>query len=287
MTKQAIKKNFWTLAFSGLLAFLLVPTDSFSQNRQTTKRAAKNDTYQRAKVNRTTVKRDYTNRTRNTSATRSTPTRSTANRNVAKRDYRERTRTTTPTRSTAKRTTTKRDYVNRTRTTSTANNRATTASRRVATGNSRNRVNNGRYTKERRAESARSNYTYRNNERNNYCNTYYSGLNNWNRTFWTSIHYTPSYYDLRYNRFPTTSGLRAQRVRFFGERYWLYDGIWFKKRFGRYYAVDAPTGACIDALPLGGEMIWYRGDKYVIYRGTAYKMLPFGGFQVVQMLGRF
>lgn len=287
MTQQSIKKNFWTLAFSGLLAFLLVPTDSFTQNRQPTKRAAKNDTYQRAKVNRTTVKRDYTNRTRNTAATRSTPTRSTANRSVAKRDYANKTRTTTPTRSTAKRTTAKRDYVNRTRTTSTASNRATTASRRVDTGNRGDRVNNGRYTQERTPQSARSNYTYRNNERNNYCNTYYTGLNNWNRTFWTSAHYTPNYYDLRYNRFPSASGLQAQRVRFFGERYWLYDGIWFKKRFGRYHAVDAPTGVCIDALPIGGEMIWYKGDKYVIYRGTAYRMLPFGGFQVVQMLGRF
>ena len=137
--------------------------------------------------------------------------------------------------------------------------------------------------------NARSNYNYNYNanERNDYCNNYYRGINNWNRSFWTSIHYTPNYYDLRYNRFPLTNGLQAQRIRFFGERFWLYDGIWFKKRFGRYYAVDAPIGVGIDALPIGGEMVWYRGDKYVIYRGTAYKMLPFGGFQVVQMLGRF
>ena len=139
----------------------------------------------------------------------------------------------------------------------------------------------------RAAQNARSNYRYSANERNDYCRNYYNGLNNWNRTFWTSIHYTASYYNLTYNRFPLTNGLRAQKIRFFGERYWLYDGIWFRKRFGRYYAVHAPIGVCIDALPLGGEMIWYRGDKYVIYRGTAYKMLPFGGFQVVRMLGRF
>lgn len=267
MTKEAIKKNFWTLAFSGLLAFLLVPTDSFAQSRQITKRGG-DDVYKQTKVNRNTAKR------------------STANRSVAKRDYRERTRTTTPTRST-NRATAKRDYVRKTRSTATANNRATTANRRITTKNRGSRVNNDRYTKERVARNTRSNYTYRTNERNDYCNNYYSGLNNWNRTFWTSIHYTPNYYDLTYNRFPLRNGLQSQKFRFFGERYWLYDGIWFKKRFSRYYAVDAPTGICIDALPLGGEMIWYRGDKYVIYRGTAYKMLPFGGFQVVQMLGRF
>ncbi|MFK7980227.1 MAG: DUF6515 family protein [Saprospiraceae bacterium] len=282
MTKEAIKKNFWTLAFSGLLAFLLVPTDSFAQSSQITKRGG-DDVYQQAKVNRNTAKKTYTNRTRNT-----TTNRSTRNKSVAKRDYRERTRTTSSTRrTTVTGNTAKSDYVNKRRTTTTTNSRTTTANRRLITENRGTRVNNSRYTKENVARNARSNYNYRANERNDYCNNYYSGLNNWNRTFWTSIHYTPNYYDLRYNRFPLTSGLRAQKVRFFGERYWLYDGVWFKKRLGRYYAVDAPTGVCIDALPLGGEMIWYRGDRFVIYRGTAYKMLPFGGFQVVQMLGRF
>ena len=279
MTKVAIKKNFWTLAFSGLLAFLLVPTDSFAQSRQLTKRGG-DDVYTQAKGNRNTAKRTYTNTTRKTTATRST-----ANRSVAKRDYRERTRTTSPTRRTTA--TSNAAYVNKRRSTATASSRATTANRRLATDTRGERVNSSRYTRENIERSTRSNYNYRANERNDYCNNYYSGLNNWNRTFWTSVHYTPNYYDLRYNRFPSTNGLRAQKVRFFGERYWLYDGIWFQKRLGRYYAVDAPTGVCIDALPIGGEMVWYRGDRFVIYRGTAYKMLPFGGFQVVQMLGRF
>ena len=282
MTKEAIKKNFWTLAFSGLLAFLLVPTDSFGQSRQLTKRGG-DEVYAQAKSNRNTAKKTYTNRTRNTTANRST-----ANRSVAKKDYRERTRTTSPTRrTTATRNATNRDYVNNRRTTATANSRATTANRRLATANRSAQVNNSRYARENVVRTARSNYSYRANERNDYCNNYYNGLNNWNRTFWTSIHYTPNYYDLRYNRFPSTNGLRAQKVRFFGERYWLYDGIWFQKRLGRYHAVDAPIGVCIDALPLGGELVRYRGDRFVLYRGTAYKMLPFGGFQVVQMLGRF
>jgi len=280
MKNQAIKKNFWVLAFSGLLAFLLLPIDSFAQNSKITKRGA-DDTYQTTTANRNTAKRTYTNRTRNSTVGRSTPTR-----RVAKKDYTNRTRTATATRSTANRRTSKRDYVNRTRSTATATNRASQTNNRTTTVNRGNRVNNNRDVRER-TRTARSNYNYRANERNDYCNNYYSGINNWNRTFWTSVHYTPNYYDLRYNRFPSVNGLQAQRVRFFGERYWLYDGIWFKRRFGRYYAVDAPTGVCIDALPLGGEMVWYRGDKYVIYRGTAYKMLPFGGFQVVQMLGRF
>ena len=280
MTKQSIKKNFWVLAFSGLLAFLLLPTDSFAQSRKVIKQGG-NDTYT-STTTRNTAKRDYTTRTRTATPTQrravakrdyTTRTRSTANRSVGTRGTSKATRAT-QTRASAANTTTRRAN----RTTNTATNRA------IA---NRTRATTNRYATGRSTRNTASNYTYRANERNDYCNNYYRGINNWNRTFWLSSNYTPSYYDLYYNSFPLTNGLQAQKVRYLGNRYWFYDGIWFKKRFGRYYAVDAPLGLSIDALPLGGDMVWYQGEKYVIYRGTAYRMLPFGGFQVVSMLNRF
>lgn len=274
MKKEKIKRNLWVLAFTGLLAFLLLPTETIAQSR-TAKRGA-NDTYQKTATRNRNTSTAYTNRTRPraTTATRTTATQ--------KRDYTNRTRRTTVNRKATNRATAKRDYTNRTR--QNANRRANDVYRR---SNSTNTTATRGRAVSNRERNTRSNYRYTNNTTNDYCRDYYAGLNNWNRNFWNSIHYTPSYYDLTYRSFPFNNGLRAQRVRFMGQRYWLYDGIWFRKRFGRYYAVDAPIGLCIDALPLGGEMIWYRGDKYVIYRGTAYRMLPFGGFQVVQMLRRF
>jgi len=152
----------------------------------------------------------------------------------------------------------------------------------VNRSNSRARVNNNRVRRNNLA-----NYSYLANTRNDYCNNYYRGINNWNRRFWTSVHYTPSYYDLSYSRFPSRNSFGSLQLGYLGQQYWFYDGIFFQRRLGRYYAVDAPIGLCIDALPVGGELVRYRGDRYVIYRGSAYKMLPFGGFQVVRMLTRF
>lgn len=283
MKKDIIKRNLWVMAFTGLLAFLLLPTEMIAQ-RGTTKRGA-NDTYQRttaknrntsATYNRTRTRSTATAPTRTRRSTATTPTRAATKtrRTVATAP----TRTTAANRGTATRTTTRRGYADRTRNrandtyTSPRPTGATATRGRAVTNNERN---------------TRSNYRYTTNTTNDYCRNYYTGLNTWNRNFWNSVHYTPSYYDLTYRNFPFSNDLRAQRVRYLGQRYWLYDGIWFRKRFGRYHAVDAPIGLCIDALPLGGEMIWYRGDKYVIYRGTAYRMLPFGGFQVVRMLNRF
>ncbi|MEM1120114.1 MAG: DUF6515 family protein, partial [Bacteroidota bacterium] len=251
---------------------LLMPSEMAAQ-RRTVKRGD-SDTYQRT-----------ANRNRNTAASYGTRTRSTVTKrpaNVAKREYTTRTRQSIHTRATHNKTATRRDYntsVNRT-----AKNRANDPffSNRTRT----NTATNGRLVN-RNERNTRSNFRYTANEVNDYCRNYYTGLNTWNRLFWNSIHYTPTYYDLTYRNFPFNNGLRAERFRFMGNRYWLYDGVWFRKRFGRYYAVDAPIGVCIDALPLGGEMVWFRGDRYVIYRGTAYKMLPFGGFQVVPMLRRF
>jgi len=278
MTNLLIKKNLWTLVFGGLFALLLLPTDSFAQSRKVLKRSG-DDVYTRAKANRTTAKRTYNNTTRRSTATAQRPTRRTYT-NTRRSATATNSRTTSTNQANRARASRKAAYANRraTRAVDTAPRRARGTAPAVNTA----RVNNNRNER-----NTVSNYRYNANERNDYCNNYYSGINNWNRTFWTSVHYTPSYYDLTYNRFPYRNGLESQRVRYLGQRYWFYDGIWFKKRFGRYYAVDAPTGICIDALPIGGEMIWYRGDKYVIYRGTAYKMLPFGGFQVVRMLTRF
>ncbi len=283
MTNLLKKKNLWTLVFGGLFALLLMPTDSFAQSRKVAKRGG-NDVYTAAKANRTTAKRTYNNTTRRTTATATRPTSST------KRTYTNTTRsnaakksrtisTNRATRTAQTRAASEVTYSNR------RTKRAVDTAPRRASGNAaavNTRVNNNRNER-----NTASNFNYTANERNDYCNNYYRGINNWNRTFWTSIHYTPSYYDLTYNRFPYRNGLETQRVRYMGQRLWFYDGIWFKKRFGRYYAIDAPIGLCIDSLPVGGEMIWYRGEKYVIYRGTAYRMLPFGGFQVVRMLTRF
>lgn len=281
MKKEIIKRNLWVMAFTGLLAFLLLPSEMIAQ-RGTTKRGA-NDTYQKtatrnrntsATYNRTSTRSTATTPTRTRRSTATTPTRATTNtrRTVATAP----TRSTAANRSTATRTTTRRGYADRNRANDTYTSprpTGTTATRgRAVTNNERN---------------TRSNYRYTTNTTNDYCRNYYTGLNTWNRNFLNSVHYTPSYYDLTYRNFPFSNDLRAQRVRYLGQRYYLYDGIWFRKRFGRYHAVDAPIGLCVDALPLGGEMVWYRGDKYVIYRGTAYRMLPFGGFQVVQMLTRF
>lgn len=276
MKKEIIKRNLWAMAFTGLLAFLLLPTETIAQNR-TAKRGA-NDTYQKTTTRNRNTSKAYT-RT-NTRPTSTTRTRSTVA--TQKRDYNTRTRTATATRKTTARATAKRDYTNRTR--QTANTRANDTYRRNRTSNAT--TNRGRAVNSNERNTS-SNYRYTVNERNDYCRNYYTGITNWNRNFWNSIHYTPSYYDLTYRSFPFSNNLRAERFRYLGQRYWLYDGIWFRKRFGRYYAVDAPIGMCVDALPIGGEMIWYRGEKYVIYRGTAYRMLPFGGFQVVQMLSRF
>lgn len=284
MTNLISKKNLWTLVFGGMFALLLFPTDSFAQSRKVLKRGG-NDVYTAKKANSTTAKRTYNNTTRSRMSTAQRPTSS------ARRTYTNTTRsnaatntrkisTKQATRAAQTRAASKATYANRR-----AKRTLDTAPRR-ATGTA-GAVNTTRVSNSRNERNTTTNYRYNANERNDYCNTYYSGINNWNRTFWTSIHYTPSYYDLTYNRFPNRNGLESQRVRHLGQRYWLYDGIWFQKRFGRYFAVDAPIGVCIDALPIGGEMIWYRGEKFVIYRGTAYRMLPFGGFQVVQMLTRF
>jgi len=284
MTNLLKKKNLWTLVFGGLFALLLMPTDSFAQSRKVAKRSG-NDVYTTAKANRTTAKRTYTNTTRRAMSTAKRPTSSarrtytnTTRSNAAKKSRTVRTKQTT--RAANMRAARETNYANR------RTKRTVDAAPRRATGNAAP-INTARINNNRSERNAATNYNYTANERNDYCNNYYRGINNWNRTFWTSIHYTPSYYDLSYNRFPFRNGLESQRVRFMGQRFWFYDGIWFKKRFGRYYAVDAPIGLAVDSLPLGGEMIWFRGDKYVIYRGTAYRMLPFGGFQVVQMLSRF
>jgi len=283
MTNLSIKKNLWTLVFGGLFALLLLPTDSFAQSRKAVKKSG-NYAYKTAKANRTTAKRTYNNTTRRAASTARTAT------STSKRTYTNRTRSNAATKSRT---------VNTRQGTRAANTRAareTTYNRRtnraIQTAPRRSNrnaapINNARINNNRSVRNNASSYRYTANQRNDYCNNYYRGINNWNRTFWTSIHYTPNYYDLSYNSFPLRNGLQSQRVRFLGQRYWFYDGIWFKKRFGRYHAVDAPIGLSVDYLPLGGEMIWYRGDKYVIYRGTAYRMLPYGGFQVVRMLTRF
>ncbi len=284
MTYLLSKKNLWTLVFGGLFALLLLPTDSFAQSRKVAKRSG-NDVYTKAKANRTTAKRTYNNTARRTTSTAQRPTSST------RRTYTKTTRSKAATNSRTLSTNRARGTAqNRASSQATNANRRTrravdTAPRRATSATipaSNARVNNNRAER-----NAASSFNYTANERNDYCNNYYRGINNWNRTFWLSNHYTPSYYDLSYSRFPFRNGVQSQRFRYMGQRLWFYDGIWFKKRFGRYYAIDAPIGLCVDSLPIGGEMIWYRGDKYVIYRGTAYRMLPFGGFQVVQMLTRF
>lgn len=278
MKNTSIKKNLLVLAFSGLLALLLIPTDSFAQSRKMMKKertATKATSSTKHTVTRTRTTTTQPTRTR--TATNRTRTATYANTGARKRQVTRQPATPRATRSTS--------YTNRRDTRATATQSTSVSRARTARTNttSKSRYNSTRNTS---AEAA-SNYNYRNNQQNNYCNDYYRGVNNWNRTFWTSVNYTPAYYDLFYNRFPNSNGLRSQKFRFFGDRYWLYDGIWFQKRFGRYYATDAPVGLCLDRLPIGGDVIWYRGDRFVIYRGTAYKMLPFGGFQVVPMLTRF
>lgn len=278
MKKEIIKRNLWAMAFTGLLAFLLLPTETIAQRGTGKSRA--NDTYQKtANRNRNTSATYNRTRTRTTATAPTKTRRSTASTRVTSRPQKR--VATAPTRRTAtdrttRTTTTRRDARVRNRA-----NDIYTSPRPTGTTATKGRLAN------RNDRNTRSNYRYTTNSTNDYCRNYYTGLNTWNRNFWNSLHYTPSYYDLTYRSFPFNNGLRAERFRYMGQRYWLYDGIWFNKRFGRYYAVDAPIGMCIDALPLGGEMVWYRGDKYVIYRGTAYRMLPFGGFQVVQMLRRF
>ncbi len=297
MMKQAIKKNFWALAFGGLLTFLLVPTDSFAQSRQLTKRGEKG-TYAAAKTNRNTSKSNYVNRKRTAAPNRASSNRRTSanrasdNRRTSANRASSNRRTSVNRASDNRRTSANRVSSNRrTSVNRASDNRRTSTNRasdnRRTSANRASRSNNRRYNNQRIARNARASYNYRANVRNDYCRNYYNGLTNWNRTFWTSVHYTPNYYNLNYSRFPLRNGFRAQQFRFSGSRYWLYDGVWFQRRANRYYAVDAPLGLCIDSIPVGGEIIRYRGDRYVIYRGTAYQLLPFGGFQVVQMLGRF
>jgi hypothetical protein len=267
MTKQFFNKHFWVFSMSLLLVFVLIPEDSFSQNRRQ-QRAGKS-VYAKTDARSTTAKRSHTSKRVYNRATNSN--RATANRSYSRAESRV-------THSNRRSVRTKTQPTNR-------------YNARVARENSRKNLSRAERAGTRyntgRATAPTNNYTYTRNQRNDYCNEYYRNQNTWNRSFWTSIHYTPTYYDLMYNRFPTANGLSAQRIRYLGKRYWFYDGIWFRKRFGRYYAVDAPIGLCIDYLPIGGEMIWYRGDRYVMYRGTTYKMLPFGGFQVVQVIRRF
>ena len=273
MTAQISKKNLLAFLMMALMAFLVLPTDSYAQTR-TVKRGT--DGVRTVKKTRNTAK-DYTS-----TAKRSVQPRRATKSTAAKR-ARATSRATNVDRTYNRRTATRANRTSRATTNRTATNRATRAtSSRTTRANTNRAATNVR---NRNTNSAVYNYT--SNQRNDYCNNYYRGLTNWNRSFWTSVHYTPSYYDLVYNRFPTNNNLRAERVWHLGRRYYIYDGIWFRKRLGRYYAVDAPIGAQLDYVSLGGELILYRGDRYVIYRGTAYRMLPYGGFQVVRMLTRF
>lgn len=292
MTKQSFRKSLWVLTSSFLLALLLLPTSSFAQ------RGTKNTKSRAQATTRTTAKKDFNNR-RASSATQTTATRRTTARTTT-----QPTRRTVATKPTSRRTATdatasrsNRTTVNRRNTRrdndvvtrGTATNRASSSTATTRRPASRGDVNRTVTSTNTNRQRGGANYVYNPNTRNDYCNNYYQNQNNWNRSFWTSINYgyTPSYYNTRYNSFPSVNNLRAERHRYFGERFWLYDGIWFKKRFGRYYAVDAPIGLRLDAIPTGGDLIWYRGDKFVIYRGTTYQMLPFGGFEIVRSIDRF
>ena len=68
-----------------------------------------------------------------------------------------------------------------------------------------------------------------------------------------------------------------------GVKYWLSDGVYYRKKGERYIVVEAPKGAKMRHLPNGAVLVKRNGKQYFRHAGVYYRWAPSSNEYIVVM----
>ena len=71
-------------------------------------------------------------------------------------------------------------------------------------------------------------------------------------------------------RLPAT----AINIVFGGIKYWLSDGVYYRKQGNNYVVVKAPTGVKVRFLPNGAKVVKRNGKTFYVHGDVYYRWLP-------------